>query len=49
MDEQSAMKKAREDGKLEVARKLMEEGIEDEFICRVTDLPLQKVQELRKQ
>jgi predicted transposase/invertase (TIGR01784 family) len=53
LDEQSAIKRAEslglEKGKIEVALKMIEEGMEDDLICRVTALPISRIQELRKQ
>jgi predicted transposase/invertase (TIGR01784 family) len=57
LDERSAIKRAeslglekgRDDAKIEVALKMIEEGMEDDLICRVTSLPISRIQELRKQ
>ncbi|KPD09954.1 hypothetical protein AM501_01410 [Aneurinibacillus migulanus] len=53
LDEQSAMKKAKKDGEKiaseRIALKMSEEGLEDDFISRLTGLSPQEVQKLRTQ
>lgn len=53
LDEQFAMKKAKKDGEKitseRIALKMIEKGLEDDFISRLTGLSPQEVQELRTQ
>jgi predicted transposase/invertase (TIGR01784 family) len=41
--------KVREDEKVEIAKKLINKGSDDEFISEATDLTIEKIQELRKE
>lgn len=46
---QGAYREGREEGREEVARNMLEEGLSDELIARVTGLPLAEIEKLRAQ